>query len=87
MKAGSFTAQLGVRLTVTAGAITLSASTRSYQLERENFTHLEETSLLKIFKRGIRFCHRQQDLPGDLVFYPSGNREELIEKLQGLGWS
>lgn len=82
-----YTAQLGVQLQVTPGALTLSASGRSYQLDRVNFDGLSLTSILGVFKRGIVFHHHQQDLPSNLVFYPTVPREDLMEKIEHLGWS
>lgn len=87
MRAGSFTAQLFVELTVTPKALTLSAMGRSYQIEREFFEGLEETSILGIFKRGIRFRHCQPSLPGTIIFYPSLNRDVFRQKIHELGWS
>ncbi len=87
MKAGSFTAQLGVQLHATPSAITLTAFARSYQLDRENFDGLEKTAILGIFKRGVSFLHRQDDLPSQLVFYPSVHRDDFLEQIEHLGWS
>ena len=87
MKAGMYTAQLGVQLQVTPSAATISTAGRSYQLDRDNFVGLKLTSILGIFKRGIAFLHHQQDLPGNLVFYPSIRREDLLQQIEHLGWS
>lgn len=87
MKAGSFTAQLFVEMKVAPTSLTLSAPNRSFCLERDHLEGLELTSLLGIFKRGIRFRHRQPDLPVVLVFYPSLPRDQVLQKLEELGWS
>lgn len=87
MRAGSFTAQLGVKLTVTPAALTLSAPGRSFRLDREHLQGLEDVSLLRIFKRGIRFRHTQPDLPDVIIFIPRMNREAFRQKLRDLGWS
>jgi hypothetical protein len=87
MRAGLFTAQLFVKLTVTPTALTLSAMGRSFRLDREHFAALEETSILGIFKRGIRFRHSQPDLPDPLIFYPSLNRKVFRQQIVELGWS
>ncbi len=87
MQAGFFTAQLFVKLTVTPTALTLSAMGRSFHLDREHFESIEETSILGIFKRGIRFRHSQPNLPDTIIFYPSLNREVVRQKIHELGWS
>jgi hypothetical protein len=87
MRAGSFTAQLFVELSVTPTTLTLSASGRSFRLDRSHFQGLEETSILGIFKRGIRFRHSQPDLPDAIIFYPSINRDVFRQKLHEIGWS
>lgn len=86
MKAGFFTAQLGVSLTATGETLTLSAVGRTYQIEREHFRGLEDTSLLGIFKRGVRFRHQQQSLPANIVFYPEIGQKRLRDELAILGW-
>lgn len=87
MRAGSFTAQLFVELTVTPTVLTLSASGKSFRIDREHLHGLEETSLLRFFKRGIRFRHGQPNLPDPIIFYPSLQRDEFRRKLGELGWS
>ncbi len=87
MRAGSFTGQLFVELAVTPTTLALSASGRSFRVDRDNLQGLEETSILGIFKRGIRFRHCQPDLPDTIIFYPSINRVVFRQKLQELGWS
>ncbi len=87
MRVGFFTAQLFVTLTVTPTALTLSAMGRSFRLDREHLEGLEETSILGIFKRGVRFRHSQPGLPNTVIFYPSMNREVVRQKLHDLGWS
>ena len=86
MRAGAFTAQLFVELTVTPASLALSAPGRSFRLEREHFEGLEATAILGIFKRGIRFRHSQPGLPAALIFYPSLNRDLVRQKLRELGW-
>ncbi|WP_417747273.1 hypothetical protein [Rosistilla oblonga] len=87
MRAGSFTAQLFVELAVEPSSLTLSASMRSFRIDRENFEGLEETSILGIFKRGIRFRHSQPGLTNPIIFYPSMNRDAFRQHLQSIGWS
>ena len=87
MRAGSFTAQLFVKLTVTPAALTLRALGRSFHLDREHFKGLEDTSIHGIFKRGIALRHSQPDLPEVIIFWPSINREAFRQKLHELGWS
>jgi hypothetical protein len=87
MRAGAFTAQLGVKLAATPTALTLSTMGRSFRLDREHFASLEDTSILGIFKRGIRFRHAQPGLPNVLIFFPSINREVFRQKLHEFGWS
>ncbi len=87
MRAGAFTAQLFVGLAVTPQTLTLSALGRSYALQRQHLVGIEETSILGIFKRGLRFRHSQLDLPSALIFYPRLNRDFLRHSLQQLGWS
>ena len=87
IRAGSFTAQLFVELTVTPTTLTLSASGRSFRLDRKYLQGLEETSILGIFKRGIRFRHCQPDLPNTIIFYPSINRDVFRQKLHEIGWT
>jgi len=71
VRAGSFTAQLFVELTVTPTMLEISAMGRSFRIERTNFEGLEETSILGLFKRGLRFRHCQPNQPETIVFYPS----------------
>ncbi|MGB7343459.1 MAG: hypothetical protein WBD20_04560, partial [Pirellulaceae bacterium] len=59
MRADAFTAQLFVSLIASSTAITIKTMGRSYRIEREWLRGLEETSILGIFKRGIRFHHNQ----------------------------
>lgn len=87
MRAGSFTAQLGVKLTVTPSELTLQAIGRSFRLDREHLASLEDTSVLGIFKRGIRFRHSQPGLPAAIIFYPSIGRDRFRQQLHRLGWS
>lgn len=87
MRAGAFTAQLLVELAATPTTLTLSAMGKSFQINRPQFQGLEETSILGIFKRGIRFRHHQADLPEPLIFYPSINRAVFCQQLKELGWS
>ena len=87
MRAGSFTGQLFVELAVTPTTLALSASGRSFRVDRDNLQGLEETSILGISKRGIRFRQCQPDLPDTIIFYPSINRVVFRQKLQELGWS
>lgn len=87
MRAGFFTAQLFVELSVTPTALTLSASGKSFRIDRDHFQGIEETSILGIFKRGIRFRHEQPALPDPIIFYPSIDREALRHKLRELAWS
>ena len=87
MRAGSFTAQLFVELTVTPTTLTISAMGRSFQIEREYFEGLDETSILGFFKRGIRFRHCQPSLPSTIIFYPSLSREVFRQRIHELGWS
>lgn len=86
MKAGMFTAQIGVALDVSPASIVLRAPGRSYRIDRENLAGLADTSLFGLFKRGIRFVHRQPGLPSDIVFYPSIGREALRKVMADLGW-
>ncbi len=86
MKAGAFTAQLGVSLNISQTSVTMKAVGREYCIERENLQGLVETSMLGIFKRGIRFVHRQPGLPNDIVFYPSVSREQVRQAMSRLGW-
>ncbi len=86
MRAGFFTAQLFVKLTVTPTTLTLSAMGRSFRLDREHFESIEETSILGIFKRGIRFRHSQPGLPSTIIFYPSLDRNVVRQQIQEIGW-
>ena len=87
MKAGFFTAQLGVELTVTGRTLTLSAVGRTFQIDREHFQGLENTSILGLFKRGIRIRHEQHGLPNNIVFYPRIGQAALRQELASIGWS
>lgn len=87
MRAGFFTAQLIVELSVSPTTLTLSASGRSFRIDREHFQGIEETSILGIFKRGIRFRHSQPTLADPIIFYPSIGKAVLRQKLHELGWS
>ncbi len=86
MRAGSFTAQLFVELTVTPTTLTISAMGCSFQIEREYFEGLDETSILRLFKRGIRFRHCQPSLQS-IIVYPSLSREVFRQRIHELGWS
>lgn len=87
MKAGLFTAQLGVSLDVSAHLLVLKAAGRSYQIHREQFDGCEGTSILGIFKRGVRLRHSDPHLPSVIVFYPSIGQQNLLGELFRLGWS
>ncbi len=87
VRAGSFTAQLFVELAVTPTTLEISAMGRSFRIERRYFEGLEETSILGVFKRGIRFRHCQPSQPSNIVFYPSINREVFRQTIHELGWS
>ncbi len=87
MRAGAFTAQLFVELAVTPQMLTLSAMGRSFRIERPHLLAIEETSILGILKRGIRFRHNQPDLPSTIIFYPSHSREFVRQRIHELGWS
>lgn len=87
MRVGFFTAQMFVKLNVTSASLTLTAPGRSFQIDRENFLRLEETSILGIFKRGVRFQRRQPNLPATVIFYPSIHRAVFLQNLNMLGWS
>ncbi len=87
MRAGFFNAQLFVELSVTPSTLTLSAGGKSFRIDRDHFQGIEETSILEIFKRGIRFRHSQPALPDPIIFYPSIGREVLRHKLHELAWS
>ncbi|QDT12354.1 hypothetical protein K239x_43640 [Planctomycetes bacterium K23_9] len=87
MRVGWYTAQLFVKLTVTKTVLTISSGGRSYRIGRENFKGYQDTSVLGIFKRGIRFHHSQPNLANPVVFYPSVGRESLKQDLIKLGWS
>ncbi|QDU95956.1 hypothetical protein [Lignipirellula cremea] len=87
LRVGFFTAQLGVELAVNRATLILSASGRSFRIDRDNFQGLEETSILGIFKRGIRFRHCQPNLTNPIIFYPAIGREALREQIQQIGWT
>lgn len=87
MKAGFYTAQLGVSLIVAVDSIELRSFGRSFVIERPNHIGLVDTSLLGIFKRGIRFIHQQPGVPNPLVFYPSVSQEHLRAMLAERGWT
>lgn len=87
MRAGMYTAQLGVSLTVSPGELILQSMGRSYRVEREQLVQITETSLLGIFKRGLQIAHRQAGAPSTLVFYPADNRQYVRQKLAELGWT
>ena len=87
MKAGFFTAQLGVTLTATAATIKITAGHRVFKIDRQHFVRLDDTSILGLFKRGIRFQHTQRGLASNVVFYPRIGQESLRRELGELGWS
>lgn len=87
MKAGMYTAQIGVSLVVSRETVTVKSFWRTVSIDRQNLVGLADTSLLGIFKRGIRFLHRQPGVPGRVVFYPYFSREQVRQKLAELGWS
>lgn len=86
LRADWFTAQLGVTLTISENALLLRAPGREIRIDREQFQGWRTTSILGIFKRGVRFSHRQSELPKLIAFYPSGNREEICTTLQNFDW-
>jgi hypothetical protein len=86
MKVGMFTAQLGVSLRVSSKEVVLSASRRSFVIERANFLSLHETAIPGVFKRGIRIAHQQPGLPGNVVFYPINGREQVRQAMAEFGW-
>ena len=87
IKAGWFTAQLGSGLSVSSEALILKAAIRAFVLKRKYFLAAERTSILGLFKRGVRFVHDQPDLPSPLVFYPSIGTDALLEALAEHGWT
>ena len=87
IKAGWFTAQLGSGLSVSPDELVLKAAMREFVLKRERFLAAERTSILGLFKRGVRFVHDQPDLPSPLVFYPSIGTGTLLEALAEHGWT
>ncbi len=87
VRAGSYTAQLFVELSVTPTTLAIKTMDRSFQIERKHFLGLEETSILGIFKRGIRFHHSQPNQPNTIIFYSSINREVFRQRIHELGWS
>ncbi len=87
MRAGSFSAQLFVELSVTPEVLKLGAMGRAFKIERSNLRCTKATSILGIFKRGIRFVHNQPDVPDPIIFYPSGNLDDFRRRIHDLGWS
>lgn len=85
-KVGMFTAQLLVKLSIDSDRAVLRASGRSFIIDRSNLLGIEETSILRIFKRGIKFVHCQPDLPATFIFYPSMGLVRFRSELRALGW-
>ena len=86
MKAGMYTAQIGVALDISRTSLVVRTSGRAYAIDRENLEGVVDTSLFGLFKLGIRFVHRQPGLPSDLVFYPATSRDAVRQAMAELGW-
>lgn len=86
MKAGAYTAQLGVSLVVAPDSLTVKSSGRSYRIERAYLRGFVDTSIFGLFKKGIQIVHQQPGLPSSIVFYPAMSRELLRQQLFELGW-
>jgi hypothetical protein len=87
MRVGLYTAQIGVSMIVTRESIVLKAPGRSYVIAREHLQYLSDTSLLGLFKRGIRISHQQPGLPAAVVFYPSMDRDLVRQRMSEFGWA
>ena len=86
VKAGWYTAQLFVELRISPQVATVRTSGKEFTISRENCSAIVETSILGLFKRGIRFQHHQSGVPPLLIFYPRVGREALLGYLRRTGW-
>lgn len=87
MKAGLYTAQLGVSLVASSQALLITTPGRTVRVDIENFVELKKSSIFRFFKRGIVIVHNQPDTPRVLIFYPRSNRDLVQSRLREIGWS
>ncbi len=86
VKAGLYTVRIGVSMAVSPRSLTLKSHGRAFHIDREHVVDIQETSVLGLFKRGLRIVHNQPGIPTNIVFYPSENRGYVRCKMESLGW-
>lgn len=86
MHVGFYTAQLGVELAVDSTSLTISSWQHLFRIDRENLLAIDNTSFLRIFKRGVRFRHCQPNLPEKVMFFPSMDLDLFRQQLNEAGW-
>ena len=80
------TGRVPVRMKVTRETLSFTACGHKLQIQRHQFSKLQRTSVLGLFRIGFCILHHHADLPNPLIFYPQTNRKQFEMSLRALGW-
>jgi hypothetical protein len=73
------------KLTASAQQLRLSGL-GSYEFSEQDVVSLEPYGSIPLLSSGIRINHNRLDYPGKIVFRCMGRREEVLEKIQAVGF-